>query len=247
MQFGRFNFSYRFIRDSMSRMTICLLNWKRPENVFRIIQDLRSQDAKPSIFLWDNSLNDHHQVFEADWIVKSSENKRCWPRWWMASMAQTEYVMSLDDDLTVNDSTFISDLIAQLDTSGDRIIGVEGVVLLPGKSYQESKQIKISEKTIENETIEVDIVKGRLLSFRHSLLKNIQLGAMQSTEDDIAISGMIGKGKIKHWVIPNLAKRTINLPDAHATWKQDGHFQRRDAALKEFFPKFLEVIKELNE
>jgi hypothetical protein len=215
----------------MTRMTVCILNWKRPENVVRIIRDLRNQDAKPHIFLWDNSPYDHSETFDTDWTVKSSENKRCWPRWFMGSMAQTDYIMSLDDDLTMRDPKFISDLISVLDTAGDRVVGIQGVLLRPGKLYFESNRMGVPQ-----ENHEVDIVKGRLLSFRTLLLKLIDLDAMRATEDDIAISGMLGQGMRKHWIVPSLRARTLNLPDPHALWQEEGHFKRRDDAVKVFFP-----------
>ena len=216
----------------MARMTVCLLNWKRPENVIRIIRDLRAQDAKPQIFLWDNAPNDHTRAFDTDWTVKSSENKRCWPRWWMATMAKTEYIMSLDDDLTPTDPQFITDLIAFLDTAGDRAVGLEGILLRPGKRYAKCAALGIPQGTHE-----VDIIKGRLLSFRSSLLKLINLEAMQTNADDIVISSMLGQGLIKHWLLPNsMAQRIENLPEPFALWRQEGHFERRDAAVKKFFP-----------
>ena len=220
-------------------MTVCLLNWKRPENVVRIIRDLRDQDAKPNIFLWDNSPDDHPNTFDVDWIVKSSENKLCWPRWFMASMAQTEYVMSLDDDLTFKDTKFISDLTSILDSEAERVIGIYGVVLIPGKSYHECTVDEIPPGVNE-----VDIVKGRLLSLPASLLKYIDFGlphwsetsSNSTTEDDIAISGILGEKLGKHLIVPEMRSRIIKLPDPHAIWKQEGHFKKREEAVKKFFP-----------
>lgn len=213
-------------------MTVCLLNWKRSDNVVRIIRDLRNQEAQPRIFLWDNSPSDHSHTFDADWIVRSSENKRCWARWFMASMAETDYVMSLDDDLALMDAKFITDLVSTLDSAGDRVIGIRGVLLRPGKLYAESNSTGLTPGSYE-----VDIVKGRLFAFRTSLFKWIDFGAVHATtEDDIAISGMLSQGVRKHWIDPGLARRTANLPDPHALWQQEGHFKRRDEAVKIFFP-----------
>lgn len=228
-------------------MTVCLLNWKRPENVVRIIRDLRNQDAKPNIFLWDNSPYDHSNTFDADWTVKSSENKRCWPRWFMAAMAQTDYIMSLDDDLTLKDKSFISDMISILDSAGKKVVGIEGVILHPGKLYHECDLIGIPPGTVE-----VDIIKGKLLSFHISLFKYLDLGAIHhtdpsgtlTTEDDIAISGILGKKLGKHWIMPELYLRIQKLPDHHALWRQEGHFQKRDEAVNEFFPWHKETMND---
>ena len=45
------------------------------------------------------------------WQVDSSENKHCWPRWLMASLARTEYVCVMDDDLVPADDAVLSDML----------------------------------------------------------------------------------------------------------------------------------------
>src|SRR5688572_15947857 len=71
------------------RTTVCLLNWKRPENIRAVIRSVSSQLPRPEVFLWNNGAD--IECEEVDWYVRSSLNKRCWPRWSMARHAETEF------------------------------------------------------------------------------------------------------------------------------------------------------------
>ena len=82
----------------MPDLTVCLLNWRRPDNLRRIIDALARQTARPAVFLWNNS----GQPFRHDGIdcwIHNSRNSGCWPRWLLATQAETDFVASLDDDL----------------------------------------------------------------------------------------------------------------------------------------------------
>ena len=224
-----------------TKITVVLLNWKRSENVKAIVQTLRNQSVSPQIFLWDNA-QDHNRVVvkDVDWYIQSSLNKICWPRWFMASQADTQYVMSLDDDLNLLDDFVIEDLIAVLDNDchAERIFGREGVILRPGMLYAGSNQHNEELVNLKRtDAVNVDIVKGRLMAFSKEALIHAPILTKVTNEDDIAISGLLAKGRNRyHRVLGWLQHRTYNLPDNDALYNQPGHFKRRDAGVKKYFP-----------
>lgn len=134
----------RGVASPASPVTVLLLNFRRPENLRRILGDLERQTVKPDVFLWNNSGN----VFtdpRVSWQLDSSENRFCWPRWMMGSLAKTKYVCTMDDDLTFADPRVLEDAIAQLESHNSEaantttIAGFTGCVLHPDqqKPYED--------------------------------------------------------------------------------------------------------------
>ena len=117
-----------------STITFILLNYKRPENLRRILASIEAQtmwtEGRVEIFLWNNS----GLVFtdpRITWQVNSSQNRFCWPRWFMGSLARTTYICSLDDDNKV-----LSDLVQVMDTlEVGQICGFAGTVLHPDPEH----------------------------------------------------------------------------------------------------------------
>ncbi len=220
----------------MTDMTVVLLNWRRPNNLTKSIEALLAQTARPEIFLWNNADDDFSHP-GIDWLMRSSVNQRCWPRWLMASMAQTPYVMSLDDDLLLHDRQAVARLLERLEagTEYSRIYGLEGLVLGDGEGYGAS--IKNPMLPCDGDGQPVDIVKGRLMALRRDALDTCVRLHYNVTEDDIAISGLFARGESRrHRVLPELRGMVTELPQPHALWRQSGHWERRERALKDFFP-----------
>ena len=60
-------------------LTVILTNYKRPENVRRLIQALSQQTVKPTLFVWDNSSEQDCDDPRIDWLIRSSQNAKCSP------------------------------------------------------------------------------------------------------------------------------------------------------------------------
>lgn len=84
------------------RVTVLLLHYKRRENLLRILGCLDGQQPRPAIFLWNNS-EEQFTDSRVDWQIDSAANRFCWPRWFMGSLARSEFVCTLDDDLLLTD------------------------------------------------------------------------------------------------------------------------------------------------
>ena len=117
---------------AVSRLTVCITHYKRHANVLRLLDCLSRQTIRPEIFLWNNS----GKVFadpRITWQLDSSANRFCWPRWFMLSLAQTEFVTTIDDDLIFSDDGVLDDAVNELIRGGDRhrIVGFAGCILHP--------------------------------------------------------------------------------------------------------------------
>lgn len=83
------------------KITIVLLNYKRPKNIPIILDAIKNQTVKSTVFLWNNG-SENVQSPLIDRYVQSDENVGCMARWKMAKEATTPFVMSLDDDVNFN-------------------------------------------------------------------------------------------------------------------------------------------------
>ena len=101
-------------------------------------------------------------------------------------------------------------------------------------------------------SIKVDIIKGRMM-FLHSVAMRSIPFAFNVNDirgDDIAISGMVGKGQLgQHRVIRLLFNRIVELPAPFALCSTNGasHFQRRDDVRRRFFTSSSNVKNEEEE
>ncbi len=179
----------------MKKATALLLNWKRPENLKRVIQSIRSQSVPVEIFLWNNNINDT-TIYDVDLQINSSKNLMCWPRWFLANYTDSEYIFSLDDDLALADTTVISDCIAYV-RDHNASIGYSGVVLDASHNYWKSKHLHHPKYFSDTE---VDIIKGRFMFHHISYLDSVKMISQDKSdilhpriEDDIILSSIMGK------------------------------------------------------
>lgn len=210
----------------MINLTVCLLNWKRQDNLNKILDFLY---GKVRIFLWDNS-----GVFpkdtRIDWQISSSVNKKCSPRWWMLQHAETEFVCSMDDDLILSDINDFVDMIYTLQTHPE-YAAIGGFGRIKEDPLQEYKRWKYITNT--DKDILVDILLGRLIMTKTENIRNI---VVDDNEDDIHLSWLLTKNNKKKLIVPSILKnKVIELTDDFALWREEGHFKRRDDAISRYY------------
>ena len=222
-------------------VTVVLLNYKRPHNLIKVIHSLNNQTVRPAIYLWDNAdtpLSKHYGGYKenvgTDWYVHSSRNEFCPPRWWMAAHAPTEYVMTCDDDLMPGDGKLIEDLISQMSVLDYfSIIGAFGKQLQSDVDYEHCPAAERGEFC--------DIILGRMMFMRTDSLQASLHGYWHAFRndlitDDIAISSLMGGvANRRHYCSPVFNDRLVELPDDHATCREEGHFIRREEARRRWF------------
>lgn len=210
--------------------TALLLNWKRPDNLKRIIATLRAQTAKVEIFVWNNSPG--LAGAKADWVIDSSRNVMCGSRWAMALFASSPYVFSLDDDLMPADDNVIADCIARMKENTCDAIGYQGVTLGQGVSYLRGRHQKACA-----EDDYVDVIKGRFL-FTRTERACWALGQMPhdltlnnpSLEDDIVVSSCVERK-----VLPAFLRRRFReLPAPFSLCGRPNHYELRQNAVDRY-------------
>ena len=214
----------------MKYITVVLTTFCRLDNAQKILDALRVQSVKPVLFLWDNAKRDW-DCGAVDWRIRSAPNSKCFGRWWMLSQAETDYVMSIDDDLCPTAPAMLEKIIGFLETNPDTIIGPEGVILKKEGSQRYSQgQHYIAEKT---ETTWVDIVKGRIMAMTPHKMRTSRFGEWNaSAEDDLLVNTYYPRK-----CVPSLFFRsTTNLPEGgESLRKRKDHYQIRNNFVETFF------------
>jgi hypothetical protein len=169
------------------KITALLLNWKRQENIVKVIKSIKDQSVDIDIWLWNNNPEDKTS-YDVDVQVNSSNNFKCWPRWLIGSMVDDGYIFTLDDDLMFNRSDIIENCVKTYEKIGNKelfpIIGYSGVILNESKDYWGSPHIH---KPNEEKDIKVDIIKGRFMFMNKNILNKVVL-ENEPTCEDIKIS-----------------------------------------------------------
>jgi hypothetical protein len=223
----------------MADITVCLLSWKRPKNIPILLDTIKAQKVESRVFLWDNG-EEPVEDDRIDWIVRSSVNMLCWPRWFMACQADTEYVCTLDDDLCFKDHGVLGDGIEALETLDDhKIVGPFGRILSPAGLYSGGSNVWGSEEDRETNW-PVDVIKGRHMVVKTRILRNrLPMAIPPPPEDDIAVCGILAEGRRHQHVRPHhygyRLQRFRELPANDAIWKKPDHLDRRDETARSFF------------
>ncbi len=248
------------IIDYQPQITVLLLNFKRPQNLPRIISSLKQQTIPVQIFLWDNS-GEGYQDERIDLIFNASDNQGCSPRWLMALYSKTPYIMTHDDDYVITKNDTIEKIVKCLKEQDNHrtIVGLEGIVIDKNKSYEEHlggenryrfngnnygcvvPKLLWNNKRMKSlvSSERVHLVKGRLMATRtKNILEYVNLNKLlQEREDDIAVSAMIGRGEKIH-LIPSFMKDcTEEIRDEQKRGNVDNpmHSHSRNLALKHYF------------
>lgn len=210
-----------------------LLNWKRPDDLRKAIANIRAQTVPIDIYLWDNNPGEQ---FDADVVIKSSENYKCIPRWLMTSLmpAHIQYVFTLDDDVSLTKPNAIDLCLRQhtaLIKQGYKhpIVALECAhVKAPYTSYDWHPRSGHG-----------DVAKGKFMFLSRSLLQTARLPPAGVTEDDIYISSFADTC-YQHDALRQCVAESRSSTGPMALSMQPGHAQRRDDAVRQFIrPKKL--------
>ena len=218
--------------DSHSdEITALLLNWRRQENIVKVIQSIKDQTVDIKIWLWNNNIEDT-TVYDVDVQINTTKNFKCWPRWLVGSMIDEGFIFTLDDDIMFNKNDVIENCLKyykHLNTSEEfPIIGYTGVILNEVMDYWSSKHLMNPD---ENKDTIVDIIKGRFMFMDSRILKNVSL-ENDPTCEDIKISSYSN-----YKVIPSLISNgLVNLEEgSEALHKSEEQREKRNIATKKYF------------
>lgn len=221
----------------MSSLTVVMTNWRRPDSFRRVLDAVCSQTVRPVVFAWNNhpaQLDD----LRVAWRIQSSQNRFCWPRWYLAAQAETEFVASIDDDLLPADDRVLEDALAVLrDAETHAIVGPYGKQLRDGVPFAESVHVSAGEGDRR-----VDWVKGRLMVMRTESLRRVAPARPPAPPplvqrcDDIIVSARMAEGKRGQHLVPAVLRgRFRDLPQDHAVHRLPGFAEHRAQAAEQFF------------
>ncbi|MEO6732285.1 MAG: glycosyltransferase family 2 protein [Ferruginibacter sp.] len=84
-------------------VSVCLLSYKRPENIQPIINSIHQYDFIDEILIWNNNPSVKLQLQgEKVKLIESPENMMCYGRFLCARLAKNELIYVQDDDAIVN-------------------------------------------------------------------------------------------------------------------------------------------------
>jgi len=216
-------------------VTVVIANYMRLENVRRLIQALSDQTVQPTIFVWDNSPGQNVVDPRISWLIRSSRNAKCSPRWWMASHANTDFVLIHDDDLLPSHSKVLASTLDAAARTVPFAVGAAGVITTSGSSYWQSRHVGVRTTYIDHDT-QVDIVKGCYFCCPTSQLREVGYLELDA-EDDIAVSAKLGHGRVQpHVVLADLQSSLELLPEGEYSRRGRAiHRMARDAARWRYF------------
>ena len=163
--------------------------------------------------------------------------------------ADTQYVMSLDDDLCFARDDALADVVESLRNMDDpaRIVGPVGCRFGENPNYTERSDVYAeyapagtSTQIIRSTGYEaVDMVKGRSMALRRDRLDGLELP--EEREDDIFLSAAIAGGRRRFHRIPKRLKFAFRELPEHGVgnWQRPEHLRSRDRASAEYFRSVL--------
>lgn len=223
---------------STAEVTAILLNWHKPDQVARVIECLKAQTVDISIILWDNAqgCDVYPDDERLDMHIRAGRNLGCFPRWLLASMCETPYICSIDDDLLLSDVDVLADAIyASKQNDDEGVVGMFGWTWVPGKNYKAGKHYMYG----VDEDVYVDVVKGRFMLFTTQLLEKVPcMGAGYAISDDILVNLSISRCCKNTNLLPaTLSKRWRNMGQRGLA-SLGGHYQIRWEAVQRLMEKY---------
>jgi len=148
-------------------VTAIMLHYKRPVNLQRSIDALRTSGIT-NVWVWCNGRTDPPSG--ATRVFTDTDNGRTWPRWAIASLAPTKYVLHIDDDAEITEKGMAA-LIDGINRYPDRPVGLFGFSIEPPyDSYMKRKYAWSHE--IKADT-EVDILYPKGVIWPRDMMQEI--------------------------------------------------------------------------
>lgn len=199
-------------------VTAILLSWKRPQNIPRMVSELKRSPRISEILLWNNNPEINLELSGVK-VINSPCNYYCFARYCMVPLAENDVIWFQDDDLLIHPEQFET-IYTEYARDSSRIYGVEGRNIVNGL-YSADRVYG-----------ECEIVLGQAMLFHRSLLhlafKPLGYIPANVTEDDIIFSLACEK---LHFAVDVSPLETPGWDDDAALWKMPGHFERRQRAV----------------
>lgn len=208
----------------MPDIRIMVLNYKRPENVHKIIKAYR--DQYPITVINNNPTEPFPYIGQPVDVINNNKNYYCMERWIRCFDYPEDYKLVLDDDLLVDPHT-----ILRMRKKRQTIVGIYGKTNVSEASCYEDLQ--------DNWCVDAenDFLVGSAILIRQDGLNKIQSELEKigypRRGDDIIVSYLLKK----HLKCPmkTVSAKVLNLPEGNVGLNKDpSHFSMRWKVVEKF-------------
>ena len=227
------------------KVTSIVLHYKRPQNVSRWIEGIRSQTVESEIIVWDQS-GEYRQGSGEDVLIRSTKNYNCLPRVLCGGLASHDWIWNQDDDMAINDKNLFEKLIEEGQKHPYHVIGWNGRDLSQCRNWEKPYWspaggfVDAVDSLYEN--INVDIINFGISFYRRDLINELVINPFEKfgiSPDDYRFADDIIASKQwkKKRTVDFLMKSLDRLEEGEALSKQSGHMPARDKWTKIFYEK----------
>lgn len=209
----------------MAICTFILLNYKRSDNLRKLIDTINDQNLKTKIILIDNS-NENIDI-KVDKKIFIPWNSGCFTRLFFLSYVNTDYVCFIDDDLQIKNYNSLEKWLNIYAQANAPIIGGWGA-LASSEGYNSK---------FYSENNYYNILKGRHMLFNREVLLNFSIDfriilnsefdtfEILKRADDIYFSLIISKGKPILYSCPSIRQELVDDKELSQTglWSDEIH------------------------
>ena len=208
----------------MPDIRIMVLNYKRPENVHKIIKAYR--DQYPITVINNNPTEPFPYIGQPVDVINNNKNYYCMERWIRCFDYPEDYKLILDDDMLIDPHT-----ILRMRKKRQNIVGIYGKTNVSKASCYEDLQ--------DNWCVDAenDFLVGSAILIRQDGLNKIQSELEKigypRRGDDIIVSYLLKK----HLKCPmkTISAKVLNLPEGNVGLNKDpSHFSMRWKVVEKF-------------
>lgn len=215
-------------------ITSIIIHYKRPENMKRVIEGIRSQTIKSEIWVWDNSGDCPSDG--VDVMIRSSRNFYCQARFLMMGFVKTKYVYNQDDDLACLDPQMLEKMIAVSELHPYAVIGWNGRKFHKDINWEKAYSYPDTGKgggwvdsMPVRDASSIDMINVGVSFWRTELINQVQINPFQNKDKQVSEEEL--KYGDDMWISQWLEnKRTMDF-DMRKSYEWLNEHEERGAAL----------------
>ena len=209
----------------MPDLRVIILNYKRQDNVIRIVQVL--QNYYPITVINNNPIKPFPQLGQPVEVINNNKNYMCMERWIRCSEYNEEFKLVLDDDVLPS-----LNLIEKMKSLDKPIVGVYGKTnVKTSNKYEDLRDYWCIDAKVDFLVGSVVMIKQSCLNVIYDSLKKI---GYHMRGDDIIVSYLIKKAFNLDY-LETVAGEVLMLPEGNVGLNKDpSHFSMRWKVIEKF-------------
>lgn len=214
-------------------ISVVLMNWKRPENVQRILTHLYGLDLVGEVIVWNNNPDCARESFMVEHqkgvLIESSRDMSLFTRFSAATLARHECVLYHDDDVLLPQKT-ITGLYTKWQDEPDRIYGPLGRRRKSGNRYSSPTRSGAAPIILTTAMISKREYASMALRFRDhpDIAPLLREGVPYGNGEDLVISYVAMRESGKQNMTCNLSVKKLSRPHPICLrWPQHFNYRTR--------------------